>query len=213
MLLFVVYHFLLMLSLVGDLFRSVFQKEKEHKYFERCFIANHVLMEASLLKPRSSLLVAQRPDEESYYLLRLGHEITIFEYEKRSLEDYLKNYPDLRNSNYKFVEGNLFTAKFPKKYDMVLSHYNLIFSDVEQQKAIVRRMKDLTANDGLNVISVGLQRNDESERSGSIHRPTSEELKRFYSDWNIVYYRGVTSIDSKGNEIHSAVAHMIARKI
>ena len=131
-------------------------------------------------------------------------------------EEALKLFSKLKNKkidNVVFTNKNVADFKFKEKYDIILSINLFQFLKLEQIKKLIDDMKAHTEINGFNVISAFTEDN-QFKNFGYLFR--KGELKRLYSDWNILdYSEYITEREKHGvGKLHRhGVVRLIAQKI
>jgi tellurite methyltransferase len=86
---------------------------------------------------------------------------------------------------------------YPKnRFNIIISNCTLHLLDQKDVPRAIIKMKKMTRNNGLNIISVFSEKDD----SNVSHKFKIDELKEFYKDWNILKYEEFsTSLEKHGS--------------
>ncbi len=107
------------------------------------------------------------------------------------------------------------TFPFLKTYGTIVCMNVLHFLKKEAITTLIKKMKEVTQPKGIHFISVFTTTGD--LHSNTMHFFTSNELKEYYTDWNILYYTEIIKptreCDSAGNTKHHEVAFLVAQKL
>jgi len=102
---------------------------------------------------------------------------------------------------------------FSENYDVILSFATLHFLEKEEIERVIKKMKKHTSYNGFNVITVFTEENPNKNFSYLFKR---NELKNYYSDWEILEYKErITPLEKHGKEgkpHRHGIAELIARK-
>jgi len=114
----------------------------------------------------------------------------------------------------KTVQNDLINVQSKKKYDVIIAMNSLHFLKKSQVLKVIAHMQGATKANGLNVISVHTDKNPLGSRP---YLFTPQELKKFYSNWEILKYEENLGLPyrtaSTGKIIRKHRAVIIARKI
>ncbi len=102
---------------------------------------------------------------------------------------------------------------FSENYDIILSFATLHFLEKEEIERVIKKIKEHTSYNGFNVITVFTEENPNKNFSYLFKR---NELKKYYSDWEILGYKErMTPLEKHGKEgkLHRhGLARLVARK-
>jgi len=102
---------------------------------------------------------------------------------------------------------------FSENYDVILSFATLHFLEKEEIERVIKKIKEHTSYNGFNVITVFTEENPNKNFSYLFKR---NELKKYYSDWEILGYKErMTPLEKHGKEgkLHRhGLARLVARK-
>ena len=166
-------------------------------------------------KSGSVLDVGTGTGRNALFLAKKGFGVTALDSVKSKLVE-LKKIAKSQRVPLKFIHINITRYRPSKKYDVVLALVSLHFLKAKQVPKIIKRMKEYTKDGGLNVVSVHTTKNT-NKSSYRPHLFKRNELKKYYSDWQILEYNEAwghlfrTTPNSKPVKKHRA--EIIARKI
>ncbi len=100
--------------------------------------------------------------------------------------------------NLNFVNKDIREFEFSRNYDLIIASFVLHFLNNSEATEIIRKIKDHTEIGGYNFL-ICLS-NEDSFYDKEKFYPTSNELKRLYSDWKIIKFsEGFTPTEEHGN--------------
>jgi len=149
----------------------------------------------------------------SFFLAKKGFSVTALDKDTEAILK-LKKLAKKMDLKIKTMQNDLINFQNKQKYDVIIAINSLHFLKKSQIPKIITKIQSTTKANGLNVISVHTDKNPLGSRP---YLFTSQELKRFYSEWKILKYKenlGLpyrTSLTGKIIRKHRAV--IIARKI
>jgi tellurite methyltransferase len=151
--------------------------------------------------------------KNSIFLAKNNFDVSGIDISKEGINSCIQTCKNLNvNVDSKVQDINAF--EFKSKYDVILAMNVLQFLKIEDIKKIILKMKSNTNINELNVISVFTKENGFEELFGYLFN--KNELKEFYSDWEILEYEEfISDIEVHGNgKPHThAIAQLIARKL
>lgn len=110
------------------------------------------------------------------------------------------------------IAGLIEDFNYKKDYDIIISTATLHFLEKENILNVIKKMKEHTKKDGLNVITVFTEENPDKRFPYLFKKG---KLKEFYNDWEILNYKEIITKPEKhgdGPLHHHVIASLIARK-
>jgi tellurite methyltransferase len=104
-------------------------------------------------------------------------------------EEGIKKFKELAKQNnlkVKGIVGDIIKFEFDNKYDIIISNATLHFLKENESKDMVKKIKENTKKDGLNVINVFTEENPDKNFPYLFKRG---ELRNYYNDWEILGYK------------------------
>lgn len=153
----------------------------------------------------------------SILLAKKGFRVEAIEKSKKRLLEYKKNI--LKNKvrdKIKIIDGDILNFKFKRKYEGITSTYVLHFLTKPQRKELIKKIKTHTRVNGTNFIKAFTNKG-ELTSSKQLHFFKKNELKSYYKEWDILYYKEqieqTLTKDEKGNTKNHTVATIITKKL
>ena len=150
---------------------------------------------------RNSILLAKR-----------GFEVTAIDKSKEKLAELRKKVKE-GNLNMKLLNEKIENIDWKEKYDMVLCNNVLHFLKEADAKRTIQRIKDNTKKRGINLITVF---NVNNPNKNFPYLFEKEELRGFYSDWEILRYREfISELETHGGKLkphRHGISELIAKK-
>lgn len=151
---------------------------------------------AELLHKNSKILdLAVGEGRHALYLAKKGHTVTGVDISKESFRQIREK---IKEGQIKLIQEDVLEYKTEEKYDFIICSGLLHFFTKPQVEIIIQRMKKWTEKGGYNLIAARMNQNP---RGSLLHVFTSEELKNYYNDWQIVEYEEVEKKDFPAREI------------
>ena len=150
------------------------------------------------------------------FLARAGFNVTAVDISKEKLEELekeAKNYSLLDKIH--VINQDIRDFQFTQQFVAIVCTDVLHFLEKANINKIVDKMKEYTIKNGIHFVSV-------FTKKGELKWPRAyffehEELKRFYDDWNILFYseefRKTLEKDKLGNPKTHEVATLVAQRI
>ncbi len=119
------------------------------------------------------------------FLAKKGFNVTAMDISARGIER-TKKLAEEKGVKIKTVIGDIKQFEFREKYDLIISMAFLHFLKLIEIKKIISKMKEMTNVGGYNVITAFTEDNPFKKFP---HLFAKDELKKFYSDWDILKYK------------------------
>jgi len=165
-------------------------------------------------KSGSVLDVGTGTGRNALFLAKKGFTVTALDSIKSKLIA-LKKIAKEQGITLYFKHANIVTFKPTKKYDIVLALVSLHFLKDTQVSKTIENIKQYTKSGGLNVITVHTKQNTNKSHARP-HLFRKNELKKYYSDWQILEYKEVWGhrfkTEANQKPVRKHRAEIIARK-
>ena len=147
-----------------------------------------------------------------HYLASKGFEATAVDLSKDALEK-LKELAKSDGLKIKTIVADLDNFQVESTYDGIISFLVLQHLSKNRQKFLIENIKEKTRKGGINAISV-FRRGDDSEGKWKDQELFKDaELKKYYSDWNILFYNESERLDKAHGKPHThKIAEIVAEK-
>ncbi|MEW5896504.1 MAG: methyltransferase domain-containing protein [Nanoarchaeota archaeon] len=121
---------------------------------------------------------------DALYLAKNGFEVTGVDTSKIALNK-------IKCKNIFLVQSNIEQFKYPFQYNAIFCLNTLHFLRKEKINQVISSMKNNTLPNGINVIKVFTIKDPSYNKKNSIviSHFQENELKNYYTDWKIVYYK------------------------
>ncbi|MBI2551697.1 methyltransferase domain-containing protein [Candidatus Uhrbacteria bacterium] len=147
------------------------------------------------------------------FLAKQGFAVTAVDYVEERLAE-MKARARIEGVRISIKRADISHFSFSRKYDIIMASMSLHFLQKNQIAQVVKRMKAHTKQGGLNVVSV--LTNKEEMKANRAYLFKTSELKRYYTDWNILEYEEKLSqpffSEKQGKRIRQHRAVIIASK-
>lgn len=193
--------------MVNDLYERKYRKEECYWGLKPSPIVTEIL---KYKKGDDVLDLGCGEGRNALYLVKNGFNVTGVDISKTGIKKFL-HLADKMNVKVKGIVSDISTFKFNKKFDIILSIAILHFLNRDNIIKIIKKIKQHTKIEGLNVITVFTEDNP---YKGFKYLFKKNELKKFYEDWNVIYYNeSITPLEKHGGEKphRHAVATLIAQ--
>ena len=149
----------------------------------------------------------------SLFLAHKGFIVTSVEQEETKLAK-LKSNAEKLGVNITTVHSDIQGFESSQKYDVVIATMVLHFLSENEARQMIKKMRQWTNSDGLNIVSVYTDQNPKELRTYLFRQ---KELANFYADWNILQYDeslgSVVENQKDGGPVQRWAARMIAQKV
>ncbi len=135
--------------------------------------------------------------KNSLFLAKKGFELTGVDFSKSGIESFLDSAKN-EGLEVKGILMDITKFVFSKKYDIIISTATLNFLKKEEIYDLIKKIKDNTEEDGLNVIMAFTDAVPSKVLTYSFKK---NELRDAYKDWKILYYdEYLTSVEEHKNQ-------------
>ena len=108
--------------------------------------------------------------------------------------------------------ADLENYKIMQNYDGIISFAAIHFLTKQKIDTLIKNMKEKTNKNGINIIMI-FREGDSSQGKFKMYYFKDNELKKYYSDWNILFYKEYEKWDKSHGEPHiHKIATIIAEK-
>ncbi|MDP3917442.1 MAG: methyltransferase domain-containing protein [Nanoarchaeota archaeon] len=129
------------------------------------------------------------------FLAKNGFDVTGVDISEEGIKKF-KTIAENNGLNVRSFVKDIKNFNFDKKYDVIISNATLHFLKENEIKKIIKKVKENTKKDGLNVINVFTE---ENPNKNFPYLFKNGELKSHYSDWEILGYKeGISEIQKHG---------------
>jgi tellurite methyltransferase len=135
--------------------------------------------------------------ENAVFLSQKGFDVLAIDISENFISD-LDKLCKIYNVKVESAVQDITQFDFNGKWDLILSDFVFHFLEKRDIDIVIKKMKDSTNPEGINSISVLTESNP---NKGFVHMFAEGELKEYYSDWNVLFYK-----EEKG------FAEIVARK-
>lgn len=138
--------------------------------------------------------------ENSVFLAQKGFDVTGIDISERFISD-LNNLCKIYNVKVKTLVQDINKFNFKEEWDFILSDFVFHFLEKDEIENVIKKMKNTTIIRGLNSISVLT----ESNPNKFVYMFKKDELRQYYSDWNILFYKeedGLSQIIARKERIN-----------
>lgn len=146
------------------------------------------------------------------FLAKHGFDVTGVDFSREGIKKF-EDIAKKQNLKIKGLVGDLRKFNFDKKYDVIISNATLHFLKENEIRNIIKKLKENTKKSGLNIITVFTEENPGKNFPYLFKK---NELKEFYSDWDIIKYKELmTPLEKHGKDgkwHRHGVAIIIAKK-
>jgi len=174
-----------------------------------------VVIAAEIAKKGRALDLGCGEGRNAVYLAQRGFDVECVDISEAGLKK-AQVLARLKKVSLEVILSDVRSFKFGKKYDIILSNAALHYLEMEERRELTERIKWFTKNGGLNVISAFIKGRDDSEdkaRRTGMRFFKKNELKNYYSGWEIVEYSEKMKLDtSHGKHHYHSIATVIAKK-
>lgn len=152
----------------------------------------------------------------SLYLATLGYQVDAFDISENAINkiDYLK---ERNNLNIKTFVCDVLDFEFKYKYDLIIVHGVLQFIKRDKQPEIIELLKRWTNIDGYHIIALFTDEEPVPEdlKDVMVGVFKNEEIKDYYSEWEIKMFESYKFNDEHENGIkhRHALNKIVARKV
>lgn len=122
--------------------------------------------------------------KDSVFFAKKGFDVTSLETSKKAIRK-LEKRAKKEGLNVKTVNQKIEDFNFEEYYEVLISMNVLHFLPNNSTKEVIKKIKNNTSSDGLNVISVF---NELNPNKNFPYLFKKDELKEFYEDWKILEY-------------------------
>ena len=150
--------------------------------------------------------------KNSLFLAKEGFNVSAVDISKEGIKK-LEKLSKEKNLHIKTFNQNINNFGFDKNYDLIISIATLHFLSELEAKKIIYKMKENTSIRGINVMTVF---NEENPSKKFPYLFKKGELKKYYSDWEILSYKEImTPLEKHGNgSLHRhGITVLVARKL
>ena len=130
--------------------------------------------------------------ENAVYLTLKGFKVTGLDLSKQFIHK-CKNLAEIYDvhKNIIFMEKDIVQFEYSEKYDLIISDFVFHFLEKDEIDIVIKNMKENTVVGGLNSVSVF----NESNPDRFIHNFIKDELKNYYSGWQVLEYESLKGHD------------------
>ena len=152
----------------------------------------------------------------SLYLASLGFQVDAFDISENAISkiDYLKEKNNLNISTY---VCDVLEFEFKHKYDLIIVHGVLQFIEREKQSGIIKLLKSWTEVNGYHIAALFTDEEPVPEdlKDVMVGVFKNEEIKDYYSEWEIKLFESYKFNDEHDNGIKHchALNKIVAKKI
>lgn len=145
---------------------------------------------ADLLPSESSVLdLAVGEGRHALYLLEKGHRVTGVDISSERIQHLQEQ---TLGKPITLIQANALEYQPDGLYDLVICTGLLHFFTIQQGERVINTIQSCTKKGGYNIIAA---RMDQNPRQSLTHVFAPEELKKYYSDWQIVEYEEADMTD------------------
>jgi cyclopropane fatty-acyl-phospholipid synthase-like methyltransferase len=134
------------------------------------------------------------------------------DYSKTAIERLNQEIKNRGLNNLEAKQGDIGGFSFDKKYDLIVCIAVLHFLEEEKAKKLIRKCKENTNPNGINLFKVLRKEDPSQEEYSDGYYFKNNELKEMYGDWEIIEYKEYEEYD-EDQEWDNKLALVIARKI
>ncbi len=150
---------------------------------------------AKLLKADSKVLdLAVGEGRHALYLAEKGHLVTGVDVSDESFEKIKQK----ASGEIKLIKKDAREFESEEKYDLVVCTGLLHFFEDNEVEMIIEKMKQLTKPGGYNVLAA---RMDQNPRGSLSHLFSHQEMKGYYTNWEIIEYEEVEKEDYPARKV------------
>lgn len=171
----------------------------------------------SLLPEKAKILdVGCGDGRHSLYLASLGFQVDAFDISENAISkiDYLKAQNNLNINTY---VCDVLAFEFEHKYDLIIVHGVLQYIERRKQPEIIERLKNWTEVNGYHIVALFTDEEPVPEdlKNVMVGVFKNEEIKNYYSEWEIKMFESYKFNDKHDNGIKHchALNKIVTKKI
>lgn len=159
-------------------------------------------------KPGTVLDLGCGKGRNALFLAQNGFDVTGADISETAVKAFLDRAKEL-NLEVRGIVADIRNFKFEHKYDFAISIYTLHFLEKAKIDLVIQNIKSHTNENGINVLAVFTEDNPAKIFPYLFKK---NELKEYYSDWDVLEYAENNIIEKLEQTHKHAVAILIAKK-
>ncbi len=171
----------------------------------------YVVKIPKLIKPGKVLDIGSGEGRNAFYLAQKGFDVTGVDISQKVMKQLL-NFAEKDKLNIKGIVKSITDFEFNEQYDVIISVATLHLIDKKELFKLIKKMKQQTKKNGLNLITVFTDKDAGHEQFPDLYFFNENEIKNIYDDWDIIEHTTYIKKELHGKPHTHHICVIIARK-